>query len=111
MNPAIQAQDALAREAEIRRRVRRLAEFYRHLAVFMVFMVPVWTISVIIAYFWPGFVKNALLYVGGFLTIGWAIGLVCHAITVLPFWNFLSQDWEDRKVREILARSDKGAAK
>ena len=36
-------------------------------------------------------------------TLGWGIGLLSHGLSVLPMWSFFSQDWEDKKVRELLA--------
>ncbi|TAG67309.1 MAG: hypothetical protein EAZ24_15635 [Burkholderiales bacterium] len=35
---------------------------------------------------------------------GWGIGLFFHGLSVLPRVSFFSNDWEDRKVKEILAR-------
>lgn len=106
---------AVEREIAIRRRVHRLAEFYRHAAVFAIFMVVVWTANFILMQYWPAFKKSAFLAFGALMSIGWGIGLVCHAFTLLPIWTFLTQDWEDRKVRELIEeeqrRDARGGAK
>ena len=99
------------RELAIRRRVHRLAEFYRHAAVFATMMVPVWTANIITLYFWPPFAKNGFFALGIFVSFLWVIGLVSHGITVLPFWRFLTQEWEDRKVQEILEADTNGGKK
>lgn len=104
------------REAAIRRRVHQLAEFYRHCAVFFVFMVPVWIANALLFYYWPGFAKSPWLVLGFMMTAGWAIGLVCHAVVTLPFWRILTPEWEERKVQEILDaqypnHANSGAAK
>ncbi len=95
-----------AREISIRRRVHRLAEFYRHLLVFVIAIGLLW-------------ILNALTIQASnrpatwtswwaiWATMGWGIGLFVHAITVLPVWGFFSQDWEDRKVQELLERERK----
>jgi hypothetical protein len=98
---------AVEREIAIRRRVHRLAEFYRHAAVFAIFMVVVWTANFILMQYWPAFKKSAFLAFGALMSIGWAIGLVCHAFTLLPIWTFLTQDWEDRKVRELIEQEQR----
>ncbi len=89
------------REISIRRRVHRLAEFYRHTVTYVIIIGLLWIINATIIYstdqpsrwyawwaIWP--------------TMGWGIGLLTHGLTVLPFWSFFSQEWEDRKVREML---------
>ena len=40
-------------------------------------------------------------------TLGWGIGLLAHGITALPRWGLFSQEWEDRKVKELLEREPK----
>jgi DMSO reductase anchor subunit len=98
------------KEMDIRRRVRRLAEFYRHALVFAVINALLFSFNAWVVYqsdkpmqwyswwaVWP--------------FLGWGIGLLCHGISVAPMWKFLSQDWEDRKVRELMAREVDRAGK
>jgi hypothetical protein len=94
----------VAREVAIRRRVHRLAEFYRHAAVFVIVMTLVWTANFMFWRYWPGLTKSSVFAIGFLMSVGWAIGLLCHALTLMPVWTFLSQDWEDRKVRELVER-------
>ncbi len=94
------------REISIRRRVHRVAEFYRHALVYVVAIGALWVI-------------NALLIANGtqpnkwyswwviWPTLGWGIGLFTHGISALPVWGFFLQDWEDRKVKELMAREQK----
>ncbi len=106
-SPSNSAPYAVEREIAIRRRVHRLAEFYRHAAVFAIFMVVVWTANFILMQYWPAFKKSAFLAFGALMSIGWGIGLACHAFTLLPVWTFLTQEWEDRKVRELIEQEQR----
>jgi 2TM domain len=92
------------RERAIRRRVHRLAEFYRHLFIYGVVIGSLWVYAC-----WPlltgGSVRNKWEWLWViFPTAGWGIGIFFHGISVLPVWGFFSQDWEDRKVKQLLAR-------
>lgn len=91
------------REAAIRRRVHRLAEFYRHLFVFVMFMAALWALNA-----WQIYVsvKSIKWYSWWAMwpTMGWGIGLLSHGLAVLPVWSFFSEDWEDRKVKELMER-------
>ena len=94
------------REISIRRRVHRIAEFYRHLLVYAIVIGLLWALNALTVfqstkelkwYFWWAM----------WPTLGWGIGLLAHAISVLPMWGLFSQDWEDRKVKELLEREPK----
>ena len=37
-------------------------------------------------------------------TFGWGIGLLAHALSVFAFGGWLGGRWEERKIREYLAR-------
>jgi TRAP-type C4-dicarboxylate transport system permease small subunit len=109
------------REIAIRRRVHRLAEFYRHLFSFVIAIGLMWIANAIMLMN-SGVLTHFSISNGAIVvneasaklkwfywwalwpTLGWGIGIVIHGITVLPFWNFFSQDWEDRKVRELMER-------
>ena len=77
-----------------RRRVRLLRSFYIHLIVFCGVMTlllvinlatsPVWWVQ------WP--------------FIGWGIGLTAHAISVFGLGGWLGPEWEERKIRELMAK-------
>jgi hypothetical protein len=91
------------REITIRRRVHRLAEFYRHMFVFVVFIAALWALNA-----WQIYMSNKLIrwysWWAMWPTLGWGIGLLAHGLAVLPIWTFFSDDWEDRKVKELMER-------
>ena len=98
------------RELGIRRRVHRLAEFYRHVFVYVAVIGALWCIC--LWGVWSGTLpKKWYAYWAIWPTIGWGIGLFSHGLSVLPVWGFFSQDWEDKKVKELLARDDAQATK
>jgi hypothetical protein len=98
------------RERNIRRRVHRVAEFYRHVFVYVIVISAIWCINLWSV--WSGNVpRKWYRYWAIWPTLGWGIGLLSHGLSVLPMWGFFSQDWEDKKVKELLARDDERAAK
>jgi hypothetical protein len=93
------------RERSIRRRVHRVAEFYRHVFVYVIVIGAIWCIN--LWGVWNGASpRKWYAYWAIWPTFGWGIGLLTHGLSVLPMWGFFSQDWEDKKVKELLARDD-----
>lgn len=91
------------RELAIRRRVHRLAEFYRHASVYIIVITALWCFSIWSV--WDGTLPNKwYAYWAIWPTVGWGIGLITHGLSVLPVWSFFSQDWEDKKVKELLTK-------
>ncbi|MBL8312065.1 MAG: 2TM domain-containing protein [Burkholderiales bacterium] len=93
------------REAAIRRRVHRLAEFYRHLFVYVLVNLLLWAINGWQLWNSPA-ASKWWAYWALWPTLGWGIGVLGHGLSVLPGGMF-TQDWEERKVREIMARENK----
>jgi len=94
------------REIAIRRRVHQLAEFYRHVFVYGIVIGLLWCANAYLIY--SGTVPTKWWFWWAIWpTLGWGIGLITHGITVLPVWGLFSQDWEERKVRELLERERK----
>jgi 2TM domain len=93
------------REIYIRRRVKRLAEFYRHLAMYVIVISIVWIVSFIAAKEIP---TSIWRFWAIWPTIGWGIGVIAHGLSVLPNYGFFSLDWEEKKVREIMSREQGG---
>jgi len=91
------------REIAIRRRVHRLAEFYRHLLAYgiVIGMLFAFNAFFVLSSDKPASWSSWWAFLPAF---GWGIGLFFHAITVLPMWNLFSQDWEERKVKELMER-------
>jgi 2TM domain len=91
------------RELAIRRRVHRLAEFYRHVFIYVIVNTGLWSINLWML--WGSAAQGKwYAYWALWPTLGWGIGLLSHGLSVMPFWSFFSQDWEDKKVKELLAR-------
>jgi hypothetical protein len=91
------------REIAIRRQVHRIAEFYRHVLVYVMVIGLLWMVNAYTIYHSAQSGKWFLWW-AIWPTLGWGIGLLAHGITVLPVWSFFSQEWEDRKVKELMAR-------
>lgn len=77
-----------------RRKVRHLRHFYHHLATYSVIIVFLhilnWMTSSTYWAMWPMF--------------GWGIAIALHGIKVMDFMPFFDEDWEERKVQELLAK-------
>lgn len=69
------------REVYIRRRVKRLAEFYRHLTMYIVIMSVIWIASLLLAKEWPTVWWRWWTI---WPTIGWGIAVLAHGLSVLP---------------------------
>jgi hypothetical protein len=91
-------------EARIRRRVHALAEFFRNLTAYFIVIGGLWVIGWLtggvrfetpIWMMWPIFP-----------TLGWGLGLLCHGLSVFTGIFSLDGEWQERKVREYLARED-----
>lgn len=86
-------------EVLLRRRVKRIAEFYRHLVLYVTCMTLVWVVIIALTdgwttSLWGGFMMGA--------TFGWALGVLVHGLCVLPSHSILSLDWQEKKYRELL---------
>jgi 2TM domain len=94
------------REICIRRRVHRIAKFYRHLMVYVIVIGLLWILNAIIIF--SGTQPNKWYsWWAVWPMLGWGIGLFVHGITLLPMWGLFSQEWEDRKVKELMERGPK----
>lgn len=76
-------------------RVNELKGFYSHLFVYVLVNAVLFTINYLTSngtwwFYWP--------------LLGWSIGLIAHAIGVFGFFGIMSQEWEERKIEEIVAR-------
>ena len=102
------------REIAIRRRVHRIAEFYRHVMVYVIVISLLWLLNAFQLY--KGTQPDMAAIYDGLQsakwhswwaiwpTLGWGIGLLTHGITALPVWGFFSEEWEERKVKELMER-------
>ena len=94
------------REIAIRRRVHRLAEFYRHVFVYVIVNTCLWGLNLWMVWASPAQV-NWYAYWAMWPTFGWGIGLISHGLSVLPFWSYFSQEWEEKKVKALMERDAK----
>lgn len=83
-----------ADERDVRRQVRGLRRFYKHLAVFLVVNGLLFGINILAgpnrAWFqWP--------------LMGWSILLALHGVATLLRGHWLGAAWEERKYRQLLA--------
>ena len=94
------------REIAIRRRVHQLAEFYRHVFVYGIVIGLLWCVNACLIY--SGSVPTKWWsWWAVWPTLGWGFGIIAHGIAILPGWSLFSQDWEERKVKELLEREQK----
>lgn len=78
-----------------RQRVRRLRDFYIHVAVYVVVNAGLWLFDWLIS---PNF------WWAAFPSIFWGIGLVVHAVSVVFEDGLFGTSWEERKTRELIER-------
>ena len=94
------------REARIRQRVHRLAEFYQHLTAYVIFNALFWS-AVGVMYLNESASFRFVFWMGALSMMGWGIGVLSHAITVLPVWKFFGKEWEDEKVKALMTQERK----
>lgn len=95
MKPQTTPADGLhdADEKRARKRVRALKDFYGHLASYLMVNALLVAINLTTApdpfwAIWP--------------IAGWGIGILSHAVSVFGLFGLGTQDWEERKVRELM---------
>ncbi len=75
-----------------RSRVDQLKGFYSHLTVFIIVNLFLFLLNFFSGgewwFYWP--------------LLGWGIGIIAHALSVFVGSGRLTQDWEDRKIRELM---------
>jgi two-component system, LytTR family, sensor kinase len=80
-------------EVRARRHVRRLRDFYIHLAMYVIVMGGIVLLN---------WVVSPTFWWAVFPAIGWGIGLAAHGISVLFEDSVFGASWEERKTRELL---------
>ena len=79
--------------------VGRVRGFYTHATVFVLVNLALLAINLItnphgLWFYWP--------------LLAWGVGLAVHAFTVFGPSRVMGQDWEDRKIRELMERERHG---
>lgn len=77
-----------------KRQVHLLRSFYIHLSVFIPVMVLLLAINIATGRGW--WVQWPLM--------GWGIGVGAHALVVFGVSGWLGPDWEERKIKELMAK-------
>ncbi len=79
-----------------RQRVQELRGFYTNLAAYVIVNLGLFILDMLTGggtwFFWP--------------LLGWGIGLAAHAYRVFGPGRRLGADWEERKIRELMAKDD-----
>jgi 2TM domain len=95
-NPATMSEQ----ERRIRKHVRRVAEFYKHLMTYVVVISALWILCLLT----KGEGTQWWRYWAIWPTLGWGIGVFFHGLGVLPVFHRFGTDWEERKVKELMAQ-------
>lgn len=82
-------------EDRIRKRVKKIREFYTHVVVY--FMVNL--LLIVIWYFTSGGFPWFVFVLGG-----WGIGLFFHWFNVYVEEGIFGKEWEDRKVSQLMEK-------
>jgi hypothetical protein len=84
--------EAERRERAVRR-VAALRGFYTHLAVYLVVNIGLFIVDVLTGPDW--WVQ--------WVAFGWGIGIVAHALAVFGRASRFVTEWEDRKIKQLMA--------
>ena len=81
-----------------KKRVEEIKGFYGNLASYILvnlglLALNLWTSPNHLWFYWPLF--------------GWGIGVVIHGLKVFNYMPFFSQDWEEQKIKEFMAKEEK----
>jgi hypothetical protein len=89
--------DYARRYQEALKQVKRIKEFYVHVAVYIAVNAFLMVINMLTGDF-PWFI---------FPLGGWGIGLIAHAFDVYGTHGVFGQEWEDRKIRQLMGEKHK----
>lgn len=81
-----------------KRKVREIKSFYINLACYLLVMPILIYVNLTIMpefqWFW-------------FSLIGWGVGVLSHAMAAFGYYPFLSRDWEERKLKQLMDEMDR----
>lgn len=80
-------------------RVKELKGFYVHITLYVIVNTGLFIVNMVASpgnlwFYWP--------------LLGWGIGVIVHAFSVFGFGRLFGADWEEKKVREIMEKEEKG---
>jgi len=90
--------DDKSRVQSARRHVAALRGFYHHLAVYLAVNGGLALLNLI---------ATRQRWWFSWTLFGWGIGLLLHATKVFAFQGWLGSEWEQRKIRAILEKSNR----
>ena len=76
-----------------RKRVKEIRSFYISLTCYFIVVPSLAYINIV---YFPGF------YWFLFSMCGWGLGLFFHAMKAFNFMPFFNQEWEDKKIQELI---------
>ncbi|AWG25920.1 2TM domain-containing protein [Flavobacterium kingsejongi] len=85
-----------------RRRVKKIAGFYRHLLIYILVNLFLVTLE----YFRLETGESFFTFNTFSTAFFWGIGLFFHAFNVFGPNLFLGSDWEERKIRELMKKEE-----
>ena len=82
-----------------KKRVKAIKGFYIHFVIYILVNLFLFLLNIIIS--------PAILW---FLVslLGWGIGVIAHALSVFGSGRLFGADWEEKKIREIMEKEEKG---
>jgi transcriptional regulator with XRE-family HTH domain len=82
-------------EKRVMRQVQDIKGFYGHLSAYCIVIPALWAFNILSSpeYLWA---------IGA--TLGWGIGLACHAIGAFEPFNLFGPEWEKREIEKRLNR-------
>ncbi|KAF5068989.1 2TM domain-containing protein [Methanobacterium aggregans] len=91
--------DETERYERAKQRVGELRDFYNHLTAYIIVNTVLAIVNIVTT---PG---SWWFY---WVSIFWGIGLLMHGVSVFVKRGILSEDWEERKIREMMEKDKKG---
>lgn len=83
---------------QAKKKVRQLRYFYRHIATYLVIVAFLHILNLLTSsYYWAIWP-----------TLGWGIAVALQGVHHYGFLNFFDEEWEERKVQEILQKQKTG---
>jgi len=76
-------------------KVQKLKEFYEHLIVYLLVNLGIFLFNMVIS-------PETLWFY--YSLVGWGVGLAIHAVFAFGLADFWGSDWEERKIKELMAK-------
>ena len=90
------------RYQEALKRVKKIKGFYRHFVVYFVINIMIIIVNIQNLEVGETYFKTENFFTAFF----WGIGLILHALsTFLPTW-FLGNNWEEKKIQELMSKEE-----